>query len=99
MRCTSPTTNKNAEEDPVRKLSCFIVATALCGGPALAWEAADDGGRPRAFVNGNGDLNLRAWPAPQSQLLVKIPQNTRVEADRCIHPEKVQGNRCHVRFG
>jgi hypothetical protein len=55
--------------------------------------------RPDArLTNGNVDLNLRAWPTPQSQLLVKIPQGTRVEADRCIHPEKVQDDWCHVRY-
>jgi uncharacterized protein YraI len=85
----------------VRNLLCFTVVAALAAisTPAMSWEAADNGGRPRAFVNANGNLNLRAWPGSQSQLLVKIPQGTRVEADRCIHPEKVQDNWCHVRFG
>jgi uncharacterized protein YraI len=85
----------------VRNLLCFTVVAALAAisTPAMSWEAADNGGRPRAFVNANGNLNLRAWPGPQSQLLAKIPQGTRVEADRCIHPEKVQDNWCHVRFG
>jgi hypothetical protein len=86
----------------VRNLSHFVSTAAIAAAlatPTLAWEAADNGGRTRAFVNGNGDLNLRAWPAPQSQLLVKLPQGTRVEADRCIHPEKVQDDWCHVRYG
>jgi hypothetical protein len=81
----------------------LMAGAALCAlslaSPSLAWNSANDGGRLRYFVNGGVDVNLRAWPNPSSQILAKVVQDTQMSADRCIHPQGLKDDWCHVAVG
>jgi uncharacterized protein YraI len=81
-----------------RNVKLAMLATvAVLSTPAIAWESANDGGRLRQFTNAI-DLNMRAWPAPASQIVATLPRGSQMSADRCIHPEGLQDDWCHVRF-
>ena len=73
----------------------MLVSVAVLSTPAMAWESANDGGRLRYFTN-TIDLNMRAWPAPWSQIVAILPHASQMSADRCIHPEGLQDAWCHV---
>jgi uncharacterized protein YraI len=73
----------------------MLVSVAVLATPAMAWESANDGGRLRYFTN-TIDLNMRAWPAPWSQIVATLPHGSQMPADRCIHPEGLQDDWCHV---
>ena len=73
----------------------MLASVAVLSAPAMAWESANDGGRLRHFTN-TIDLNMRAWPAPVSQIVATLPQGSQMSADRCIHPEGLQDDWCHV---
>jgi len=74
----------------------MVVSVAVLSTPATAWEAANDGGRLRHFTN-TVDLNMRAWPGQVSQIVATLPRGSQMSADRCIRPEGLQDDWCHVR--
>jgi len=76
----------------------MLASVALLSTPAMAWESANDGGRLRHFTN-TIDLNMRAWPAPMSQIVATLPRDSQMSADRCIRPEGLQDVWCHVDSG
>ena len=79
-----------------RNIKLAILASlAVLSTPAMAWKSANDGGRLRYFTN-TIDLNMRAWPAPVSQIVATLPRGSQLSADRCVHPEGLQDDWCHV---
>ena len=72
-----------------------LASVAVLSTPAIAWESYNDGGRLRHFTN-TIDLNMRAWPAPVSQIVATLPRGSQMSADRCIRPEGLQDDWCHV---
>ena len=79
-----------------RKIKLTMLASvAVLSTPAMAWESANDGGRLRHFTN-TIDLNMHAWPAPVSQIVATLPRGSQMSADRCIHPEGLSDDWCHV---
>jgi uncharacterized protein YraI len=77
----------------------MLASVAFLSTPAMAWESANDGGRLRYFTNTIDVVNMRAWPAPVSQIVARLPRDSQMSADRCIHPEGLQHDWCHVKSG
>jgi uncharacterized protein YraI len=73
----------------------ILASVAVLSTPAMGWESGNDGGRLRHFTN-TIDLNMRASPAPVSQIVATLPRGSQMSADRCIHPEGLRDVWCHV---